>query len=76
MPILKKTNPMSEIKRRIRIAGVPNERMLSVDALFKRKQMLGWYSCDSNKRPNLRPRIRFFLIWVVFSLTGVTILSY
>ena len=70
-PILKK-NPEPEIKPRIRIAGKPTEHLFSLDVWLKRKQMFGWYSCDSNPGLNLRPRIRFFLIWVLLYQVLIT----
>ena len=55
-------NPLPEIKLRIRISGVTTENLFSLDAWFKRKQMLGWHPCDSNPRLNLRPRISLLTI--------------
>ena len=58
--ILKKINPGSEIKSRIRIAGVPTEHLFSLEPCIKRKEMFGWHPFDSELGFNPQAQDLFF----------------
>ena len=59
-PIFKKPIMGLRNKFKLRIAGVPIEHLFLLDAWFKRKQMFGWHSCDSQLGSNPQAQDWFF----------------